>query len=560
MKLSSCEQLLGEVLALQKPSNMAYKMESAEAFDNSFANLEAATAGCTWEESTPARYWFDKTRDLPGMSTSQGSLPYNLTYGDVGRPVDHMPTKICRTTDEEGRLWMISRVGPFQGTGGFDWHDVLQADAFDLKATLQQAPLYLTGAFSGMRGEDLAVIGYPPVHLHHSHIQIQAEEGWVNMHGGDHIAHEDIWTLQHVLLNHQDVACPPELGGEKCHLVSLPADHAIRVDRPLYIDTLCNDVRPDGSPPLTFYYDSAIRYTMASPRHHVHMWKTESKPAPYEHPFGTFYVPDAESAVWAVSKAPYSGRMLNLWIHAHVTAGLQEVWYITASPEELGLRTIEQRDRIYQPLYPPKTKYYSIGYGDSGFAFPECSAVTPKWDSVADLKIDILTRMKAKGLRFRCIATTSAYDLIFGDRQPPQKCYEGSDVLVAGQSVTSVIFFNPRKSEELKEGFDPEAEFTRAFQHFHYQGYTVPEGGSPSFFSTYNYAFPRDDEQCSFEPGAPVWKPAGATMGLAAWAGAASRIVPLLSWGVIMLSWIALVIGVYSATRKSATAAAQIMT
>jgi hypothetical protein len=72
-----------------------------------------------------------------------------------------------------GGIWQTQRVGPFESTGGFDWHSISWRDP----AFASRGPTAHLGAFGVLAhftgpvdATGSTAIGYPPIHQHHTHI------------------------------------------------------------------------------------------------------------------------------------------------------------------------------------------------------------------------------------------------------------------------------------------------------------------------------------------------------------------------------------------------------
>lgn len=330
----------------------------------------------------------------------------------------------CYDLVSTGEFWRIDRVGPFNSTGGFDWHSIIVRDILGLRSVLWQNSgfIALKAMATCIVNEQGTVIGYPPMHNHHTQTVLEfAGSSYENA----------------IQLQHQDSNCYPLLGGDHCALYEFPANHGIWIDTPLRAVSLMNDVRPMHSSSLSFYFEVAGHLDTVPPKRRIHLWKSNSA-GPVYGPFGGFRIPaDEESVVWTTVLAEVSGRLLTLWIHVHISFGYIETWYIDATSNDLGL------------------DIFSVQTPCSPAFLPSRAGITSQV-----VKRRILTRMHELNFGFRCTShRLTPHDNSYGDRQPILRCFEGSENLVAGTVITAVHFF---------VGTDSEGEY---LQHSHYQVY-----------------------------------------------------------------------------------------
>ena len=101
---------------------------------------------------------------------------------------------------------------------------------------------------------------------------------------------------------------------------------------------------------------------------------------------------------------------MNVTAHA---AGFEDMWLVSATPEQLGLA------HNHGSLHPISCSPVRATCGDS----PHC-------DSFDGVKMDILRSMRAAGVGFRCIVVRPrGHSAARGDVQPSWRCYEGAEVL-----------------------------------------------------------------------------------------------------------------------------------
>ncbi len=64
-------------------------------------------------------------------------------------------------------LVVVAGVGPFLGTGGYDWHDV-----FVDRMPKNPKAKFITAKMFAPVGRDGEILSYPPVHAHHVHYSL----------------------------------------------------------------------------------------------------------------------------------------------------------------------------------------------------------------------------------------------------------------------------------------------------------------------------------------------------------------------------------------------------
>jgi len=115
---------------------------------------------------------------------------------------------------------------------------------------------------------------------------------------------------------------------------------------------------------------------------------------------------------------------------------LKEVWFITASAQELGLTSWK--------------------------LCPASDFVSASNQSHQDIKRGILTRMAQLEAKFRCIGKLDDFRIQDGDRQLAWQCNGGAEILRSGIPFTGVFYFAPERSA---------APLSLILQHIHYQGF-----------------------------------------------------------------------------------------
>ena len=240
---------------------------------------------------------------------------------------------VCEVEDESTQSgWIFTRVGPHIGRGGYDWfnggihHVPRNPDAKFITAKMF-APITPDGR----------ILGYPPVHTHHVHYSLD--------------------SVQHFLDSHGDSICSKAMGGTACYLREEPAGYGLPLlDTDEYtLDFMLNDVREPGSPALTFYLETSVRWSSdmtLTPVSRANLRMHDTK-----HSYKTVLLPlQEESVVWNTGKWLVDGKVIyspkdqTPWIHSH-RSFLKGMWAFAASPEELGL-TLDLLEQTPQESVP----------------------------------------------------------------------------------------------------------------------------------------------------------------------------------------------------------------
>ncbi|KAH8073229.1 hypothetical protein JL721_3216 [Aureococcus anophagefferens] len=93
-----------------------------------------------------------------------------LTAGDPNEDVT-IAFGTCEVEDVDGGgTWASERVGPFYSSGGYDWWQLGWADALALTDKLKGGGVYIEANSIVVTDGAGAVLGYPPIHVHHVHL------------------------------------------------------------------------------------------------------------------------------------------------------------------------------------------------------------------------------------------------------------------------------------------------------------------------------------------------------------------------------------------------------
>lgn len=260
-----------------------------------------------------------------------------LCPADLG-DAESLRASLCELRgSERGSVhWSIERVGPFHGTGGYDWSTVDNlVDVGDLGKHLQSngGKLYVVGTVVRPIREDGTPLAFPPVHVHHLHLSNGAKAGR---------EHRPIIEV------HGDSACHTAQGGMDCLIRMLPPNTAYELTEPLYGDFVLNDVRSRGAPSLTYYMELAIAWTTNYTRPAIKM--SYANPMQRVGPGVYGIPPQAESVLWFAHRH----RLNSVFVpgqqvyHSHQSRAAS-LWVFSGanvSKDVLGLTALEEEAQL----------------------------------------------------------------------------------------------------------------------------------------------------------------------------------------------------------------------
>ncbi|QDZ24722.1 hypothetical protein HOP50_14g72580 [Chloropicon primus] len=236
----------------------------------------------------------------------------------------HLSMMTCGTEEAGGESgWQIYRLGPYVGTGGYDWHQTYVHPLPNMSSKAK----FLTGKLCGpvsMTGEFL---GYPPIYSHHVHTKVNG--------------------LEHVLESHGDTVCSEENGGKACYLhtypegLGMPYNTSDASEDYLSLDFLQIDKRDYPAPPMVFFQEIAIKWSSDEDLRPISTGMLHAKPSSSS-PFATRMVAQRPSYTWNTGKWLVDGKVVISpedqlpWFHAH-RPYFKAMWAFAASPEDLGL-------------------------------------------------------------------------------------------------------------------------------------------------------------------------------------------------------------------------------
>jgi len=260
-----------------------------------------------------------------------GSVRHALTLKSDGQPINASTIDAyvgkC-SIENEKKLWISQRIGPFVSTGGFDWWFFKSTNFLELTADDKVVATSFMGA--DQNGHPIL---YPPLHSHHTHVVPLGN----NVNRAVMLEQHGDWITK-------ETECLPS-----CSAVTPLLPNYFNVTGPLQMTAAMNDVRAQGSPPLTWYYQASVLISRAEvtgsalSKHYI--WS----PAAPGAPFGTFFVPCShESFMVYHGTMPLAGTSVLFSFHAHMSS-FQSAFLFGVSPEILK---VPIPDKVWKPFAP----------------------------------------------------------------------------------------------------------------------------------------------------------------------------------------------------------------
>jgi len=357
----------------QKSESAAHISRAARARDtqelNEIDTMDAKTTtdADVYREALTRCVWKDE-----GPATAGGLTRFNLAKleGDVGwERLDGsaLTSRRCTVPDTDGGgKWVIRRVGPMTYTGGGDFQMMGWSNPGDL---VDDA--LLTGWSARPVHEDGTPFGFPPLHVHHAHLNpsmavLDPEDGvdgqfievsqrgvlWSSLNWLSAKILAEALGLRHgdsldgvtratgrVAQLHGDNLCTDEHGGTDCYIHLHNKTEGLKIKPSLAVDLVFEDVRPAGSPDLTGVYAEVMLRTAPLDQHHVELGFDRLGLLPHFplDRFITYRAPtDSRSISVGMGAFKNSGQVVEHKLHSHRRATNATWLVIGATPAELG--------------------------------------------------------------------------------------------------------------------------------------------------------------------------------------------------------------------------------
>ena len=270
-----------------------------------------------------------------------GPPPY--ASGEVLAPPEWNRVERCQRGDFESEPASASalgalelhRIGPFTTQGGKDWtstnlvNNSYLGESWKWPAISDQRVLgvreYFLGAYDGAS----SLLGYPPIHQHHFHVESRS---W--------------FPVQGAMITHGDDQCVHEEGGINCDIRRMPTGYALPMHLPLPVFFDQQDVRAVGSANFTWYALIAVRgfpwQRSSSPFQSLTQVRLNAPPITcLSGEFYTYLVAaDQISAFWREGAFNFTAPLVYSYFHTHPSWTEEMRFYTGASAAQIGMDSV----------------------------------------------------------------------------------------------------------------------------------------------------------------------------------------------------------------------------
>jgi hypothetical protein len=277
--------------------------------------------------------WADASGYDPSQQTfsAGAALPESVQNATVATNLT-----VCKSGASQH--WVM---GPFHSYGGMDWWQ-FRLDLEDRLGFSSDDARYISEWAITAHNASGHVLGLPPIHHHHSEFGMNCMNRKADAHGPP----GDILTMP--FANTQgDQGCPDQLDGTPCLVHNVRSKGAVQPvwKKGAEAASIWNDVRPAGSPTLTFWYQFRFslvsKAKVASEGLEPLSFLELKSPSQASGALATNPVVNSADSfafytnTWKISGTLYTSPTLTRY-HTHQSMH-QITWLIEASPEEIGL-------------------------------------------------------------------------------------------------------------------------------------------------------------------------------------------------------------------------------
>lgn len=287
----------------------------------------------------------------------------NYDFDNARYYSDELKVRTCHVKSEkEGFTWTVQRLGPFSSIGNYDWWTFGWTNFGHFKEVLAEHPngiIVDSQHICPIKDGTWELLGLPPIHQHHVHISRDPL--------GDKVHQKttvDKYSLELIGEQHGDYQCLEENGGLDCLMKTWPEGSGKWFDVPLTIDGELNDVRPPRSEKLTWWLETAFRWTtdLSKVNEEISLivianpgtFNIAKQSNIFTYPTPT----DKETMMWYTGKMPSDGKLFTNGVHSHA-AVFHSMYFFKATPAELGLD---------HPKFMPVKTYVPLGVKELGYS------------------------------------------------------------------------------------------------------------------------------------------------------------------------------------------------
>ena len=358
----------------------------------------------------------------------------------------------------EGVTVTIERYGRFSGKGGYDWTSVRAEGSLE-EATKGRDVAFVGGMAAPVYANG-TLVAYPPLHIHHAHVfpygDMDERSQKIN---GSIVDHHDI-----LFQSHGDTECHAEEGGIAC-LLNVLDPGMVRVmeksDSGLSVDFEINDVRPEGSDELFYWFEIVLMHTEYDERNMqrstfvgLNNQCVGAGPCTYVIPFD----PNANLLAYSYTHGDFgsnlsSGFMSNFILHTHQTIMDSVFLFLAHDNSVLEIVDSLRQDRDYPLIL-------------------DCLDDPGVYDIEA-AKQELLLKIMSSGAQLVCEATRpslllktdSAGNTHAYDKRAQLNCLQGRVPLDAGDVLTVLAFneIRPHNVTRSSQAFRKQTPFSNSF-------------------------------------------------------------------------------------------------
>jgi len=328
-------------------------------------------------------------------------------------PLGSVKIGTCSTEASDG-TWHTQRIGPFRSHGGYDWWQFSWNDVLGLQRLLEEgADVGITAHFSGPVDEQGNPIPLPPIHVHHLHLKPWDRSVTpFSHHITEGILYGSAYDPAFLIQHHGDHQYLSQDGGTHSFGATYE-QHPKLFGSPLAMFCEFNDVRPEHSPPMEWWYQIVVR----------------TSPVVNDRPLSTLFTfnpgrvdlggtqtglltlnwlpSTVDSFFYYTGRMPFGGVLLpNLVeVHAHQEA-FQSAILFAATPAEIGLGP------AFKPSVPwESTVTTTTGVANNSALKAYISRQAPRSSRICDV-VGQMEQVGAKwydrAARVRCVPWTFA--------------------------------------------------------------------------------------------------------------------------------------------------------
>lgn len=282
------------------------------------AEFKSARDGCRWE----------KQKSFGAHNHSNDFFPRVYPPKILGKR--DMDVRFCTVAEKPDSSWSIWHLGPYESTGGYDWHETTHI-LHPFSNPLLDTDVYVFASRIVLLDLNFKPYSHPPLHMHHANVA-----PWEESDPDEDGAGKSDTVAGSV----GDLLCSEEFGGVRCQWDQRWS--VMKKDTLLKSILVFNDVREKNSKPISMFAEIALNWRKKSANekikqvfflHLINPWFSSN----WAHT-GTYPAPvNRASVYWYSYKQPFSGAYKEFRTHTHAgTHGATETWLYRASESDLG--------------------------------------------------------------------------------------------------------------------------------------------------------------------------------------------------------------------------------